>query len=290
MSQESPCAVWDVTVWRVPTDDRTEYVDALKAHCRALFKHWVFQVEACPRTGTLHLQLRGSLYKKLREDPAKALILARLAPCEISRTSNGGVATQFNYCMKDDSRVEGPWTDKDPVPPYIPRQYRGLLDRLYPYQRQIHASLDVFDSRTINLIFDPSGNHGKSTIGALCALHYGCLRPPPLNDSKDLLQYCCDVLISKDQRRPKAVFFDLPRPMDKTRLRGLLTAIEEIKNGYCFDTRNHFREWWFDSPACWVFTNVEIDMTLLSADRWVRWTISERKELVPVVPVPAKNI
>jgi len=36
--------------------------------------------------------------------------------------------------QKEDPRIEGPWTDKE-VQKYIPRQYRDILDKLYPYQQ-----------------------------------------------------------------------------------------------------------------------------------------------------------
>lgn len=279
---ENPCAIWDVTS-NAADYTPEDIVEMRDKNMPQLFTKWAFQVERGEETGYLHYQIRGALFTKVREKQAIALI-HQLLPCaHVTVTSNANKAN-FNYQLKLATRVEGPWTDRDPKPVYIPRQYRGLMDRLYPFQRHIVASIYEFEPRTINLVYCPNGNKGKSSIACLMALLHGCLRPPSVNDAEKLLQYVCDILSKRECRQPKGVFFDLPRAMDKTRLRGILAAIEEIKNGYSFDTRYAFKEWWFDSPAVWVFTNVSIDLTLLSSDRWRLWYINELLELVPAVP------
>ena len=104
---------------------------------------------------------------------------------------------------------------------------------------------------------------------------------PPVNDAEKLIQSLCDICMAKQLRDPSPVFVDLPRAMDKSRLNGIYTAIEQIKKGKLYDLRYNYKEWWIDSPALWVFSNIEPDMTMLSRDRWRLWTIDDKKNLIP---------
>ena len=42
------------------------------------------------------------------------------------------------YVMKDETCVEGPWDEREgeKLTQYIPRQYRGKLEQLYPFQKR----------------------------------------------------------------------------------------------------------------------------------------------------------
>ena len=157
------------------------------------------------------------------------------------------------------------------------------MDKLYPYQQVIWDSAEELNSRTINYIYCPHGNNGKSTIAALCDLHKRGLDLPPVNDSEKLIQSVCDILMAKKERKPRIVFVDMPRAMDKKKLGGMYTAIEQIKKGKVYDMRYAYKDWWFDSPQVWVFGNQEPDVRLMSMDRWRIWTINDQMELVPHV-------
>jgi hypothetical protein len=73
--------------------------------------------------------------------------------------------------------------------------------------------------------------------------------------------------------------------MDKRKLGGMYSAIEQIKKGKVYDMRYSYKEWWFNSPQIWVFGNHMPDLSMLSADRWKIWSIDASMDLVPVVPV-----
>ena len=83
-----------------------------------------------------------------------------------------------------------------------------------------------------------------------------------------------------DNRKPKGIFFDMPRAMSKESLHGFYSAIEQIKKGKLYDCRYHYKSYWIDSPRIFIFTNKLPDMKLLSADRWRLWFINEKRELV----------
>lgn len=264
-----------------------------------LFKKWVFQKEACPTTGTVHYQGRGTLYKRKRHpELCNLLNTTPLRGMDVSESSNNSKQDEIFYALKYDTKIDGPWDDKTWVKPtYIPRQYRDKMERLYPWQNYVLESRSTFEDRQINLVYDPSGNNGKSTVAALGDLMYGALDLPPVGDHKELLQVVCDVLMAKQERKPGLVFVDLPRglTMDPRKFGPFMVAIEQIKKGKVADLRFHYKEWWFDSPQVWVFANHLPNLKLMSQDRWVFWTIDQFKNLrkltrdelqnlVPIVP------
>lgn len=269
------CYVFDFTFYGIdqvlPTHD--EFIHSI----RPLFKKWVFQKEACPTNGRLHYQGRGSLIKKKRQPELAGLVNGTpLHGMNVSESATANHQDELFYAMKYDSRLEGPWSDVTYVkPPYIPRQFRGLMDRLYPWQQHIVASKDSFDNRYINLLYDPAGCKGKSTIARLCALHFRSLLLPPVGDAKQLLESACDILIAQQNRQPGLCFIDMPRSLtlDIRRFGPAMIAIEEIKGGRVYDMRNHWKEWWFDSPSTWVFCNHLPHVNMMSTDRWRFWTI-----------------
>lgn len=225
-------------------------------------KKWAFQLEE-GKTGYKHWQIRFSLKEKKRKSELIKLIGEKW---HVTPTSSGGSKT-FDYVIKTDTRIEGPWTDAD-EPIYIPRQYRITP---YPWQQDIIDNIGVWDTRTINVIYDKHGNIGKSTIvGHICSQRLAGLIPP-LNDYRDLL---ASVL---DRPTYSMYLIDMPKAIKKENLFNFWSAIETIKNGYAFDTRYKYREKWFDSPNIWVFSNQVPETSMLSNDRWKIWEIHENK-------------
>ena len=276
----TPCAVWDWTLSAKEGKDDERNVEQVMNVVKQLFKKWKFQKERGD-SGYLHYQGRGSLWKKRRATELNKLLQQlNVQDMHVSPTVTENINGDAFYVLKIDTRVEGPWSDQD-MENYIPYQYRGLMDKLYPYQQTIWDSGDERNSRTINYILCLNGNIGKSTIAALCDLYKRGLDLPPVNDSEKLIYSVCDILMAKQERNPKIVFVDMPRAMDKKKLGGMYTAIEQIKKGKVFDLRYTYKEWWFDSPQVWVFGNHEPDLRLMSMDRWKIWTVNEMMELVP---------
>lgn len=276
----NPCAVYDFRM-NAEGVDQSELMKVLKQ----LAKHFVFQKEKGHETGYLHYQGRLSLIKKARKAEVMKLWNDTFEipfPNYFEPTANAPKVFDYDcYASKADSRVGEVVTDKSAEPAYIPRQYRDKLDKLYPYQKYIFQTAKDFDDRTINMIYCSSGNKGKSTIASICELFANGIDLPPVNDADKLIQSCCDICMAKNVRDPSPIFVDLPRAMNKDRLNGIYTAIEQIKKGKLYDLRYTYKEWWIDSPQIWVFSNIEPDLAMLSADRWKIWTINEKMELVP---------
>ena len=244
-------------------------------------KKWVFQAEMGHETNCLHYQGRLSLIEKKRglniNNPLK--LRFRLTS---TNAITGTRAKQFSYVMKEDTRVDGPWTDKDnsDLVKYIPRQYRNI--ELRPWQKLLLEKAEAFNDRHINLIYDATGNKGKSVVAHFSRLHLKGLVIPCVNDQERLVATCCNICMSKKLRSPNPLFIDMPRAMGKDRLYGLYSAVEQIKSGYLFDLRNKYKDWDIDSPNIWVFSNKLPEGGILSADRWKIWYITDdMEELLP---------
>lgn len=281
ISHVVPCAVYDFTFF---VTSETESVDAFVAMIRPLFKKWCFQLERCPTTGSLHYQGRGSLFKKRRQPEACSLVNSTpLRGMDLTESSNESQKGESFYTLKYETRISGPWDDrtyKSSEPDYVPIQYRGIMTRLHPFQRTIMDFVD--DYRSVNIVIHPEGNAGKSTVAHLCRLFKNGIRLPAIGDHKELIQVACNILMGRQERHPGPIFVDLPRALlhDPKRLAPFFIAIEEIKGGYVYDVRNHYKEWDFDSPPIWVFCNSQPEWASLSMDRWRKWWINEQKELV----------
>jgi len=259
---KGPCCNYDLTIKAEMVE-----VDSLKDKFRDIAKSWCFQKECGLKTGYLHYQCRISLKVKKRDCE-----LAKLFDKEwgmwCSPTSIACKDDNF-YVMKEDTRVEGPWSDTDENV-YIPRQVREII-KLYPWQEQIASMVNVWDTRHINVVLDNSGNIGKSVLMMYLRCHGLARRIPPINDAKDLMRIVCDMPTAR------CYLIDMPRAMNKERLYGLFSAVESIKDGFAYDDRYHYKEKLFDCPNIWMFTNVEPDMGMLSRDRWRFYEVKDNE-------------
>lgn len=262
-TSSSACCVWDVTISKEQYPEMIEVKNWFKKTC----KKWGFQLER-GASGYEHWQCRVSLKVKSRKP-----MMPRVHESAWSVTSNANKDNLF-YVFKEDTHIDGPWCDTD-VEVYIPRQFRNKT--LYPWQLKVIEISKTFNDREINVIYDPVGNKGKSTLAAICELEMNGIDLPPVNDAKELLQVICDICLAKQDRSPNPVFVDIPRAMEKSRLHGIYTAIEQIKKGKLVDMRYHYKEWWIDSPCVWVCTNTEPDLHLMSNDRWKVWEIVDNQ-------------
>lgn len=256
MTQDSACCVWDFTIGDAFTSI-DELTGLLKKHC----KKWAFQKEQGSNSGYNHYQGRLSLQTKMRLKQVKDLFAIKEAHWSVTSTEN---RDNCFYVTKEDTRVEGPWTDKDEVV-YIPRQIRGIT--LLPWQQSIVDSASDWDTRHINIIVDDRGSIGKTTVKTYVRAHKIGRFIPFVNDYKDMMRIVMDC--------PKVPLYiiDIPRAIQKDKLFQFYAGIETLKDGYAFDDRYHFKDELFDCPVIWVFTNVRPQTTLLSADRWKFWQV-----------------
>lgn len=273
---KNQCRVWD---FRANFDMYTS--DELMDKLSQIARRFVFQIEKGDG-GYVHWQGRLNLFKVRRGAELAKLFesISLPLPNYCAPTAKANYDKDAFYVMKADTRVEGPWSDKD-KPQYVPWHLNKIQD-LYPWQRAlIESGADSErNERFVDCIVDEAGCSGKSTIASLGELKHGHIDMPTLNDGTLLTATLCDILHATDNRKPRVIYIDMPRSQSKDKLFGLFTAIEQIKKGKVFDLRYSYKSWWFDSPRIWVFMNEFPDIRYLSQDRWRFWGIDD-KELVP---------
>jgi len=248
MAKNAVC-IWDFTI----SKDKCTY-DQVIEFCKKDCKKWCFQEEK-GESGYEHFQGRVSLKVKARKGPNWGFG----EHWGISHCSDD----EF-YVSKEDTRVAGPWCDRDA---YIPKQVRGIV--LRPWQSAILDNRLVWDTRTINCVVCPTGNIGKSTLVTYAGAHKLARRIPMMDSYKDFMRMVMDC--------PKSSLYlvDFPRSLNKINCAGFWSAIETVKDGYAYDDRYGFREEYFDCPNIWVFMNSAPDFEFLSRDRWVLWEVTQ---------------
>lgn len=258
------CYKYDFTLSAAICDDYNIIKKLLEEFC----KIGTFQKEESPETNYLHYQGRVSLNKKLTLKQLIKSTPETLKGIHWSITSNN--CKGDDYCTKEYTRIDGPWIlHKEEE--YIPRQIREIKE-LYEWQKTVIDKLNIWDKRSINMLYCPYGNIGKSTlIGYVRAYKLGRALPP-VNDYRDMLRMVCDLPVSKNY------FVDMPRALKKDKLGSFYSAIETIKDGYAYDDRYTFKEKIFDCPNIWIFSNILPEFELLSTDRWKIWIV-ENNEL-----------
>lgn len=235
----------------------------LHKHC----KKWCFQLEE-GKTGYRHYQGRISLKMKKRLKQLPNIIGTGI---RYSITSNANRNNDF-YVLKDETRLKGPWKDEEYQDVYIPRQIREI-SKLWPWQQEVIDTINDWDTRSINVIYDNEGNKGKSILKTYIRCHRLGRVIPFCNNYKDILRMVCDMPTSK------MYLIDMPRAVDKEKLGSLYSAIETIKDGYAYDDRYKFTEKMFDCPIIWIFTNVLPDCEYFTNDRWKFYTINKALKL-----------
>jgi len=269
------CSCWDLRF--SVTDELTHYV--LINKFKVIAKKWVFQKEQGEKTGYIHFQCRISLIKKAIKNSLLALFEEGMEPqyCEPTIKDNYTSENVF-YVMKEQTRIAGPWKSTDPPSKFVPIQFRHIKE-LYPFQEDV-ISKKHYNFRNVNCIIDDDGDIGKSTLAFIAYLKKDALYCPPMNDAQKIIEFIyCKLENVENENVPDMFIFDLPRSMSKECLFGMYSAIEQIKNGYLYDTRYKGRDRWINSPDIWVFTNIPPDTSRLSADRWNLWTVSKKREL-----------
>lgn len=275
MSKESLCAVYEIRYNADVFENEDELKEVLSKWC----KHWTFQLEEGDG-GYKHYQGRISLIKKRKLSVLKNKWIDKL-PNFIVQTVNpefsksGYDLDGMFYSLKEDTRIDGPWTDKDEVM-VTTKQLRMFKQlELRPYQIKLEAICNTFDMRTIHLVYDKIGGIGKSIFLEYLENKGLAEDVPPYRLMDDIFQwvYC----------RPtkKAYVFDMPRGMKKDKLGDFYSGIEVIKNGVAYDKRNFAKKKRFDRPAIIVFTNTLPEFGLMSKDRWRVWQTNKNFDIKP---------
>jgi hypothetical protein len=274
--RESLCAVYEIRY----NADTFKNEDELKDVLSKWAKHWTFQLEEGDG-GYKHYQGRISLLKKRRLSELKSAWTENL-PNYICQTVNpefkncGYSLDGIFYSLKEDTRINGPWTEQDIVE--VKTKQLMLFDgfaELYPWQKKVKDIVQKFDMRSIHLIYDKHGHAGKSIFVEHLEYENLVEDVPPYRLMSEIFEWVCGRPIRK------AYIFDMPRGMKKDKLGEFYSGIEVIKNGVAYDKRNRPKKIRFDRPAVVIFSNELPDFSLMSLDRWQVWEMTESHDLIP---------
>lgn len=268
--QVSAVCVYDFTA-KMADWKKLDVISILKDEC----KKWCFKGEKA-NSGYEHWQGRISLKVADRLAPMIAKFKSKHnVDWHWSLTSKENKSNNF-YIEKSETQITDVFSDTDEEL-YIPRQIREIPD-LYPWQKTIIEISKVWDTRTINIIYCPNGNIGKTTlIGYIRAHKIGRVLPCCF-EYKEIMQIVCDLPTST------SYFIDMPRAIKKNQLEGFFGGLETTKDGYAYDLRYRFQEKVFDCPNIFVFTNSMPSYDYLSKDRWKYWIINVNRELETFTP------
>lgn len=268
MSNDKQFRRWAFTYF-IPTGEDEDAVtrDEISRQLTSKCNRWVFQLERSGEGGKLHFQGRASFKSAKRVCELKKVIPG--AHWSVEHDTDAG---DF-YCTKEDeTKVEGPWSDKDAKFP-VPWDLAAITE-WYPWQTDIFEGLKRRDDRSVNVLIDEKGCIGKSKVLKMTVWKKWGFCLPPIGDAKDMIQAVASM-ISTCGVRP-AFLVDLPRTGESDiHMKSIYKAIECVKNGLVFDLRYKYTECVFDSPMVWVFTNQRPKRSWLSHDRWVYWRVHE---------------
>lgn len=130
-------------------------------------------------------------------------------------------------------------------------------------QRRIVESLRGQSDRTVTVVFDPEGNHGKSwLVRHLFEIGKGFYVPPTIGTVQGIIQY-----VASGYRGQEFIIIDIPRSSKWNT--ALYEGIEAIKDGLVYDTRYSakMRDIW--GVKLLVMTNSMPKLDALSKDRWM---------------------
>lgn len=255
---------WDITMSAALNEKSTvlKFADSL-------FKRWAFQLEKGKEDGYLHWQFRGSLETKKRKGELikmmreGGIVIADNAvkpSAKITFTS-----CDEEYVMKEDTRVEGPWSSKDVVA-YIPIDMRATPD-WRPWQAECIETMAVKPNRRhIHCFVDTSGNIGKSFLAMWLHCHGKAFYVPCFTEAKELMRMSTGMLKSGWR---DTFFIDLPRALSHKSENEIYGGIEQLKTGMIYEDRYEFRMQAIDPVHVFIFTNRVPNMKLVSPDRWI---------------------
>lgn len=231
-------------------------------------KHWIFQLEDTEKN--LHFQGYWNLHKKVRAKTLAINLNKYMPGIECQPSSNAGKEALQNYVMKEESRKDGPWSDK----PFQHKQTGwDIITKLHPWQLQIENEIKhkCKNTRTINWLFDPLGGTGKTSLIKMLYKTYdiGWLY---YANTRDLLNY-----VFKTSNKNCYIFnLTKAKPRD---IGGedLYSALESIKDGMIFNGKYETGTKCMDPPHIWVFANEKPNYSAMTNNRFKVWTIENNQ-------------
>lgn len=240
------------------------FLELFKKELGSFCKKWCFQKEKGLESDLPHFQGQLSLKTKLRK---AELVKAFHPEWNIYWSVQQDESKSSIYVTKEDTRVDGPWSDKD-VPAYVPRALRNL--ELKGWQQELRDALvQPGDDRTVHIVLDKAGGIGKSTFCKYMSInHRAFTMPGTIGRGEDLMKLVCNSLKGVPPSQHVIFLLDLPRAINKNNWDQWCSVLEQLKNGHITDWRYQGENRWIEPPAVCCFTNSLPPPDLFTSDRW----------------------
>lgn len=251
---------------------------------------YIYQLE-CPNdssaagsTTNLHFQIYAYVSNKIRATTLKGVMYGSLkcvgqtlAQFYVEPASDAGKMELKKYCMKDKTRVAGPWTDQNPDKP--PWEGKEIKDgQLYAWQDELKKVFiqDCKDDRIVHWLGDIRGRNGKTFF-----LKHMYMNNPKetavisYSDHKHMMH-----IIAKHKNKNLYIFNLTKTQPAEFKIADLYHAIEAIKDGVLQDPMYDSDFWVQKTAHVLVLSNFKPDMKALINDRWHFMSINEKGQIV----------
>lgn len=211
--------------------------------------------------GTPHLQ--GYCYFKNKHSFQQMKKINDRCHWEVAK---GSPEANLSYCTKsDESAVQNGFAKKITLQEEIKDRLLKKYDNVKwkSWQNDVLNVLETMpDSRTINWVYDPIGNSGKSFLVKYIALVDEIIIA---DGKKDNIFHQVLKKINEEEKEFRTVILDIPRSSEGYINYGVL---EQLKNGLMYSGKYEGGMCLFDDIHVFVFANFKPDYNQFSSDRW----------------------
>jgi len=159
---------------------------------------------------------------------------------------------------------------------YVPIQYHGIIDKLFPYQKDILDNSNIFDKNKINFLYGK--NIGKTSTAFLCEMYRKAINIPPILKAKEIIKSLSKIYqYKKDEDTsyiPSHIIYNTPYAVsaDIEEFIKIIKTIENIKS----------KGYWNNIPNIWIFSSILPEPNAyLPEDKWNIYTINDKHEIIP---------
>lgn len=246
-------------------------------------KRWIFQEERGANEGRYHYQGKFHLAEKRTKQALLQIFsqyfdAATVQQLTLTPTSTNGQKTAAAelYCMKGETRTEGPWTDPSFTMPKRQKRYEmkdlACMEAMLGWQDEMWRELTgPADDRSVVWIWNADGNAGKSKFikymvakSVLDPAFQHSVLNVPLGTATQIKTVVCKA-------GAKDIYLcDIGRVSgNQESQRDLFSALESIKNGMVQNVMYGAGDLLLmEPPHVVVFSNDLPNINLQSKDRW----------------------
>lgn len=230
-------------------------------------KKFVFQEET-GENGTPHLQGYMELLKKDRMTALKKKLGNK-----ISWSVSRNIEASIEYCQKEDTRTGAVYKYG------FPREIK-IISSLFNWQKDVVDLLEnEADDRSINWIYDPVGNNGKTSLLKYLVYHKKAIFTTG-GKNGDVINLIFNNKEYMLESENSIVLWNLPRTIEADYIS--YNAIESIKDGLISNNKFECGSFICPNPHVLIFANCLPNMKTMTKDRWKIFTI-ENNNLVPYI-------